>query len=154
MEFKVAVNDQPPRRLVGLKVRTTMADAPKDAPLLWERFGPRMPEASGIKDSQGSYAPCVMIDEQSLYYWATVEAPADRPLPEGMEVFLLPAGAYAGIALPTLAELGAAYTYLYGEWPGTQAEYAVDTRAPCYEYYPPNWTPNGSLEVCVPVSRK
>lgn len=43
-KYDVTVVEYPAKRLVGLKVRTSMQHAAEDCPALWMTFGPRMGE--------------------------------------------------------------------------------------------------------------
>ncbi len=152
--FSVSVSHRPPVRLFGLFVRTSMADAFKDCPDLWEKvFAPRMHEVSGKKP--GEYAPSygisIMLDAQRFDYWAAMPAREGLALPEGMGEIELPAGLYASCLAPSLAQLGEAYTYLYETWPKTAPGYAPNMQAPCFEYYDERYLESGVFEVCMPV---
>lgn len=73
--FFVSVRRRPHLRLFGLSVRTSMVDAFKDCPHLWENvFVPRMHEISGKKT--GEYAPSygisIMLNARHFEYWAVM----------------------------------------------------------------------------------
>ena len=43
-DYKVKVVEFPQKRLVGMKVGTTMSKAQVDCPAIWQTFGPRIDE--------------------------------------------------------------------------------------------------------------
>lgn len=152
--FSVSVSQRPQLRLFGLSVRTSMTDAFKDCPHLWEKvFAPRMHEVSGKKP--GEYGPCygvsVMLDAQRFDYWAAMPPREGVALPQGMRQIELPAGLYASCLAPSLAQLGEAYTYLYESWAKNAADYAPNMQAPCFEYYDERFLESGAFEIAMPV---
>ncbi len=152
--FSVSVSQRPQLRLFGLSVRTNMADAFKDCSHLWEEvFGPRMHEVGGEKPGEctPSYGISIMLDARHLEYWAAVPAGEGVLLPEGMGEVELPAGWYAGCLVPSMAQLGEAYTYLYETWPKTASGYAPNMQAPGFEYYDERYLESGAFEVYMPV---
>lgn len=153
--ISVFVSQRPQLRLFGVFVRTSMSKASVDCPKLWANvFGPRMHEISGAKLGEypgPSYGISVMLDEHNFDYWAAMPAREGQVLPEGMQVIELPAGLYAGCVIPSLAQLGEAFTYLYGTWPQTVKDYALNMQAPGFEYYDQRYQESGALEVYAPV---
>ncbi|UQZ90405.1 hypothetical protein C4J81_14795 [Deltaproteobacteria bacterium Smac51] len=148
--IEVKVIEQPARHLVGMKIRTNMRNAQAVCPALWQTFGPRMGEVKA-SDVQGSYGVCIMLNADDFDYWAAVEAPEAASLPSGMESMELPGGVYAKAAVPSLEQLGEAYTYLYDTWLKGQTGYAASLGAPCFEHYPPNWQINDAFDVYMPL---
>ena len=152
-EFKINVVEREAYHTVGLKVRTTMAQAHPDAVKLWEKdFGPRMPEIQGFPTF--SFGSSVMVDEEHFDYWATMPLPAGAPVPQGMSTLDLPAGLYAECQVPSLNELAAAYMFIYQGWlPASEYEYPAFNAA-SYELYPADHLQTGRLTLYMPVRRK
>lgn len=148
-DYKVKVVEFPQKRLVGMKVGTTMSKAQVDCPAIWQTFGPRIDEiVSG--DCPGSYGLSLMLNEQDFDYWAAVESDLADPLPSGLARVEIPAGWYARAEVPNLEGLGPAYMYLYDQWlkeSGNTANY----QAAGFEFYPPNWQPAEALEIFMPL---
>ncbi len=150
-EYKVTVVEYPAKRLVGMKVRTSMHKAQQDCPALWQTFGPRIGELSPADCGYpGSYGVSVMLNAEDFDYWATVEMPS-AAVPAGMDCIDIPAGQYATCTVPNLEKLGDAYMYLYGEWPKSQTGCTFNGQAPCFELYPPNWQCQDSFEIFMPL---
>ena len=150
-KFDVSVAEYPARRLVGMKVRSTMAKAARDCPAIWEEFGPKM---GALEAAGGSFGVCIMVNADDFDYWATVEANPSVPVPPEMGVIELPAGLYAKAAVPNLEKLGEAYTFLYTNWLEEQTAYACDEAVPCFEWYPPDWQPSQALEAFMGVKKR
>ena len=155
--FTVSVTERPVTRLFGVSVRTDMTNAPMDCSDLWENiFGPRMHEISGEKSDEyhgPSYGISVMLDSQYFEYWAAMEAPEGMALPTGMKQFEIPASLYASCLVPSIANMGEAYTYMY-EWPRTQEKYILNMQAPCFEYYDNRFGESGVFELFLPVVKR
>lgn len=158
--FDVFISERPVAHLFGIGIHTTMSKASVDCPDLWKRvFVPRMLEISGKGPCEYHgplYGISQMTDPQtgSFAYWAAMPASEGAALPEGMREIDLPAGLYAGCALPSLETLGEAYAFLYTAWPQSQNAYALNMQAPCFEYYDSDFCTSGKLQVYVPVIRK
>ncbi len=153
-KYDVVVAECPARRLVGIKVQTTMAKAAEDCPAIWDVFGRRMDEAAAPESAcKGSFGVCVMLNAEDFDYWAALEADPSAAVPQGMAVIELPAGLYAKAAVPNLEKLGEAYTFLYEKWLKEQTAYACDEAAPSFEWYPPDWQPSDALEVFMAVRK-
>ncbi len=154
-DFKVTVVDHPAKRLIGMKVRTSMRKAQEDCPALWQAFGPRISEflpAGG--DCKGSYGLSVMITAEDFHYWAAVEAGPVTEVPPGMEAIDIPAGQYATCAVPGLDKLTGAYMFIYGTWLNGQSGYALNEQAPCFEQYPPDWQLTDGFALFMPVKKR
>ncbi len=155
MSFSVSIAEYSAKRLVGMKVRTTMQKAQFDCPSNWRTFGPRIVEIPACSGGgQGAYGVSLMLNENDFDYWAAVEASPQIAVPDGMETVDIPAGLYAKCAVANLEQLGEAYMYVYGTWIREQAEYTLDEKAPCFESYPPNWRINDAFEIYVPLKKK
>ena len=156
--FAVAVSRRPQLRLFGVSVCTSMSAAAADCPHLWAKvFAPRMHEISGEKPDAyhgPSYGISIMAAGQRFEYWAAMPAREGLALPEGMRQIELPAGFYAGCAVPSQAQLREAYAYLYEAWPKTVTEYEAHTQAPCFEYYDERYVEAGAFEIYMPVLKK
>ena len=153
--YAVSVSQHPQLRLFGISVRTSMSNASADCLRLWEHvFGPRMHEISGKKPDAyhgPSYGISIMLDERHFEYWAAMPVSEGLAQLKDMRRIELPAGLYAGCVVPSLAQLGEAYTYLYESWPKTMTEYGANMQAPCFEYYDGRYRESGAFEIHVPV---
>lgn len=152
--FAVSISQRQQLRLFGISINTSLANASVDCPHLWEKvFAPRMHEIS-CKEP-GEYGPCYgicrMTDAQHFEYWAAMPIRAGLALPKGMRQIELPAGIYAGFLVPSLAQLGEAYTYLYEAWPKTEVGYVPNMQAPCFEYYDERYLESGAFEIHMPI---
>lgn len=153
-EFTIKVSQVPGVRVMGIKIRTTMADAPADCAKLWhETFMPRVQEVPG---GNGSSYGVSEVDCQAgiLYYWAAVPTTQDAVALSGMEAFDLPAGLYAQCLVESLADIKAAYDFIYSAWLPGQTEYAPDYRARCYEFYPADFPSTGAFYIYTRVNKK
>lgn len=65
------------KRVVGIKVATTMEKAARDCPALWMTFGPRMRKElvplDILNPSGESYGVSVMTSKTGFDYWTAVE---------------------------------------------------------------------------------
>ena len=150
-EYTAAVVEYPAKRLVGLKVLTSMKKASVDCPACWqafERFCKCAPD--GCK---GAYGLSFMINAEEFYYWAAVDADLAEDVPEGLERVDIPAGLYAVCRSPNLEKIVEAYSFLYQTWLIGQSEYALNEQAPCFEQYPPNWQLSDAFDVFMPVRK-
>lgn len=138
-------------QVVGLKVRTTMADSGIDCPRIWQDFGPRMAE---IATGSDSFGVSVMIDCNTFDYWATLPYQPGSAVPSGMAVLDIPDGFYARCDLNSLDELTAAYMYLFEVW-SNNSEYELRTGAPSFELYPSDFYPYMKhLSVYMPLRKQ
>lgn len=153
MKFSFSVTPVPEKRLLGMRVRTNMANAHTDCPALWMRFGPRLcPEllkkSACFVGPQTSYGVSTEMGISGDFtYWAAIEAAPDATSPEGMEMLTIPAGPYVRCSVANLEEVGPAFSAMYMEWPATQTAYAPDMNGLCFELYPPDWRPKCPLEL-------
>ena len=157
--FDIMVKELPARTLVGLFVNTTYQNAFTDCTRVWEHdFMPRLPEITHRPSAEFpsvTYGVSVMTGEEGAFtYWATTELPVGTAVPEGMSVLELPGGLYACCALPSLALLSDAYTYLYTAWSDSNKDYAVNFQTPCFERYDEEYLKSGSLEIYAPVVKR
>lgn len=138
--------------IVGLSVKTNMADSALDCPRLWsEAFGPRMEEVPTFAGL--SYGVSVMGPDDSFEYWAGLLHLPGQEVPEGMGTLDLPGGLYACCHLEGLPGLAMAYKYFYHVWvPDSDYEFVLDS--PCYELYPANHMQTGKLSLYMPVRPK
>ena len=149
----VTIVERPAVRIAGLAVRTDMVKAGQDCPALWhEQFGPRMGELcpSGGCESYGA-SWLVDMAAGTFDYCAALPLKEGLTLPEGMQAWDLPAGLYAACPVPSLAELAAAYGFVYSQWLSGQKAYALAGQAPCYELYPADFMGTGRLTLYVPL---
>lgn len=154
-EFEIKMAPVAEVRVMGLKVRTSLATAPQDCPKLWHKdFAPRMQEVKGFNGT--AYGVSVMIDcaAMTFDYWATVPAAQDATPPVGMEALDLSAGHYAQCRVESLADIGAAYQFVYGPWLAAQSKWELDNAAPCYEFYPADFMETGVFYIYVKVNER
>lgn len=155
-QFSVAIVDRPEIRCAGMKVRTTMKSASTDCSAIWQKqFGPRMESfpADPAYPHQ-SYGASVMLDSDTFDYWALMPLAPGADIPEGMDVFTLPAGPYAEAHLADLVELGQAYTYIYGPWIASQDKYTLNMQGASNELYTSDYLVSGKLSVYCPLLEK
>ena len=151
-EYKATVVEYPAKRLVGMKVLTSMKKASADCPACWQAFCRHFDKC--VPDGcKGSYGLSFMINAEDFYYWAAVDADLAKDVPEGLERVDIPAGLYAACVSPNLEKVGEAYSFLYQTWLSGQSEYALNEQAPCFELYPPNWQLTDSFEVFMPIRK-
>ncbi|MDL2306911.1 GyrI-like domain-containing protein [Desulfovibrio sp. OttesenSCG-928-C06] len=157
---ELSIIELPAFELAGIRVRTTMGKAFMECPQLWERFCPRMGELLGkpgeicLSESFGA-STMVDMDNDIFDYWAMLPYPASKELPQGMERLNVASSTYAACTVPSLAQLGDAYEYIYRKWLPNQNEY-VFRCAPCFEHYDERFLENnnnGRFDVLVPVNR-
>ncbi len=150
--FSVTVIQRPAVRIAGLKVRTNILRAKDDCPRLWhDEFGPRMAElASGPSES---YGVSWMVDGTAgiFDYGAAMPLTEGAAIPRGMLAAELPEGLYAQCEVPSLAELAAAYQFIYMRWLPGRKEYAPAYDKPAYELYPADYMQHGRFFLCAPV---
>lgn len=151
-----------PKYLVGLRLRTTMAD--NQTQVLWRSFMPRRKEiAHRIDDrfySVQVFAPATMFQNFTPHTpfdkWAAMEVNDTEKVPEGMEALRLPDGLYAvfihrGLpgALPQTLQI------IFGDWL-PRSGYQVDNR-PHFDVmgadYRPD-DPDAEEEIWIPVKEK
>ena len=155
-EFNVAVVSRPRIKIAGFKIATTMERAGQDCPRIWEeKFGPVMDSfpADPAYPNQ-SYGLSVMTGPDTFDYWAAMPIAESTPVPEGMESTYLEEGQFCECKLASLAELGPAFTYIYGDWAAKNGKYTVEMAKPGYELYTDEYMKNGSLAVYCPVTKK
>lgn len=158
MSFNFTVVEIPEKQIAGIYVQTTIQDASKDCPALWQSFGPRMCDTIAncnvVSKTGPSYGVNVMLDENKLNYWAALEVTSTSNLPKDLQTMTIPGGLYVKCTAQNLAQLGDAYTALYMQWPQSQHEYAVNMQAPCFELYSHNWQLNDPIEIYAPIVKK
>ena len=153
----VSIVTVPSLVLCGLYVRTSMQNASEDCPRLWEQtFLPRMAELcrTPSHECQGeSYGISVMdgTAPHEFTYWAAMPYGPETPLPEGMSRIELQGGSYARCRVPSLQQLGEAYTYLYMRWRDPDGAFAPDMTLPCFERYGAAYLERGELDIFMPL---
>ncbi len=85
--FTVTIVERPAIKTAGLKVRTTMDKTGVDCPKLWsDDFAPRMGTFPCDASRPGeSYGLCIMVDNDTIDYWAVMPIAAGAAVPEGMD---------------------------------------------------------------------
>lgn len=149
-EFRVV--EKPAVRIVGLHVRTNLANASANCGKLFGQFGPRMHE---ITDNGGgvSYGVSWMVGEREFDYWAALPVGADANVPEGMDSAEIPAGLYVEVPFASLEEIGRAYQRVFAEWLPSQREFVLRDDAPSFELYPADWEKTKRGSVFMPVRK-
>lgn len=149
------------KRVVGIKVATTMEKAARDCPALWMTFGPRMRKElvplDILNPSGESYGVSVMTSKTGFDYWAAVEVVGVREvkiLPQGMAMTIWPAGDYVRTQADGLADLNRALAALYNEWPVSQHVYDIKMAGVSVEVYQANWTPQSQIAIYASVEKK
>jgi predicted transcriptional regulator YdeE len=156
-EFSVKIVERPAVKTAGLKIHTTMDAASTDCPKLWaETFTPHM-EAFPCDGSGISYGVSSMTSEFEFDYWAVMPLGKDAKTPAGLEEVAIPGGTYAECPLKSLAEMGDAYMYLYGDkgWGAGRTDYAVNFQGASLELYnSAEYLEKGTLTLLIPLIRK
>jgi AraC family transcriptional regulator len=149
----------PPRRLVGIRIQTTLAE--NRAAELWRRFRPRVAEIHnrlgadffdvkryGPEMTNGQFSPTTVFEK-----WAAVEVEGHADIPEGMQPLELPGGLYAVFVHHGPATAFArTYQYIFGTWLPTSG-YRLDER-PHFDVMGPRYRPDdpeATEEIWVPV---
>jgi predicted transcriptional regulator YdeE/DNA-binding transcriptional MerR regulator len=117
---------------------------------LWREFTPRMSEIKHVVD--GAFGLCAPADESGAFkYMASFAVSDTSQIPEGMQVWEVPAQKYA-VFPTTLDKVGETYKYAFETWlPGLGYEY---TQGPDFEYYDENFDPEvegSKFEIYVPI---
>ena len=168
MDFKVVVDEQSPRRVVGVFTRTTMERAGEDCPDLWAQLMPAVTALAGGHTYDAYGVSTDFREDGSFVYWAALDAPTELLLRPDWVDFLpparmrldavgktdIPGGTYAVAVVPSLADLMAAYAFLYGEWGKDNPGYSPNMAACSFEFYPKTWREDDSFLLYVPVHRK
>lgn len=152
-EYSVTVTEYAAKRLIGIAGRTSMAKANIDCPALWQAFCPHF-DKLGPQKGPGSYGASVMINTEEFVYWATVEWAVEKPVPEGLDSLMVPAGPYARLTVLDLARVSEAYTFMYETWLSGRTEFSYAMDRPCLEFYPDGWKMNDPFEILMPLVKK
>ena len=158
MSFSYRIENFPQTKLIGARIRTTMAQAGTDCPALWLSFGPRLcgDLSKFAVGAKATYGVSRMIDEETFDYWALIETQIEdlSSLPDNIESFTIEEGLFVRAEVDNLEQLGAAFNALYSQWPQTQTEYTLNMHGICFEYYPIPWQPTDAFAIYAPVIRK
>ncbi|MDR0499037.1 MAG: GyrI-like domain-containing protein [Holophagales bacterium] len=152
VKFETSIVEFPTKKLVGMKVRTSMEKAGADGGALWQAFTPRMSEV--CKEPKGMFGVSVMVSESEFDYWAALEMTPEEPLPEGMGEVTILKGAYVRCTVPSIEKMGDAYMYLYTEWSGGQTKYVINQEASAFEHMPGDWQMGKPFDIYVPIKAK
>ncbi len=158
--FSVNVVTRAAVPLIGLKTRTTMADAARDCSALWGSFAPYMEKLMALPQipARGfSYGVSWVLDAGMAFeYWAAVEAPPSLPYELAGELLSaeIPAGFYAECRVSDIDSIHEAYGYIYCNWFPAAKRYAPLYSAPCYEFYRPDFLQTKALTLYCPVVEK
>lgn len=159
--MKVEISEFPSRTVVGVNVR--MSHTNNRTSELWRSLLPRRNEIvnalsgdllsitryDGIPDFR-KFNPAAEFEK-----WAAVEVSTGANPPEGMRLFVIPAGLYAVFQYKGLSTDPAPFQYIFGTWlPGS--EYGLDHREH-FEILGANYRnndPESEEEICIPIKRK
>jgi AraC family transcriptional regulator len=149
-----------PKKLVGMRMRMTLADLFIKTPQLWQRFSPRQAE---IRERVGTDYVSMQIYEdlgdqgfapdRAVEKWAAVEVSNQTAVPEGMEPYTISGGKYAVFVHEGPASAAPeTFEYIFGTWlPGSG--YALDDREH-FELLPKSYRPDdpeAREEVWIPI---
>lgn len=156
--FEVSQLILAPVSLYGIGVNTGHATAMQDCPALWKQFVQllqlnKAPEGSFTN----SYGVSAMTsdDPTKFYYFAGVETLPPSADIKDFTTFDLPGGLYAVCLVPSIQQLGEVFSFIYkGSWLPVDAEYQLDMRQPCIEFYTPAYMSDGSFYVYAPLKSK
>jgi predicted transcriptional regulator YdeE len=118
---------------------------------LWVEFNPRIPEIKDIVD--GAFGMCAQPDESGAFkYLAGMGVSSAEDVPEGMQVWEVPAQKYAVFPC-TLSTIGEAYKYAFETWlPQSEYEFADSYD---FEYYDESFDDedieNATLYIYIPI---
>jgi len=114
-ENDVKIVNKPAFKVAGLLHRGKPMSP--EIPQLWGRFDATMGKIPHTVQPQAYYGLCDNMDEQTgeFDYLAAVEVASVEGMPEGIVVWEVPAATYA-VFPTTLAEIGATYERMYGQW--------------------------------------
>ena len=120
---------------------------------LWSSFNPHIAEIKYIRD--GAFGLCQPPDETGAFrYLAGMSVARTDEIPEGMDVWSVPAQTYAVFSC-TLPSIGQTYQYVFETWiPRSQYQYipGID-----FEYYDESFDPadaNSLLKIYIPIKEK
>ena len=155
MALEVRIVSREAEKLVGMQIRTSMEKATTDCPKLWKVFGPRIKEINtgGKCYSCGVSLASDNPDSMDFEYWAAMPLGAGAAIPEGMATLDLEAGLYAEFKVPSLADLGDAYNYIYFEWMKSQQEYTINMAGISCEHYTPNYQDSEPILIYVTIDK-
>jgi AraC family transcriptional regulator len=148
------------KRLAGICMKMSLAE--NKTGLLWKTFMPRRHELmagnSGNLYSLQVYPKgyhTTFNPAKAFEKWAAMEISSSAIIPEGMEIFELPAGLYAVFNYKGLSTDTRIFQYIFTEWlPGS--DYELDDR-PHFEILGEkyrNGDPESEEEIWIPVATK
>lgn len=96
-----------------------------------------------------------MTSPTGFYYMAAIDAPANGPIPDGMQEFILPAGVYVKCSCSGIDKIGEVFGFIYeGPWVKENTDFIVDFEKPCFEGYAAEYLTTGQLYIYAPLKRK
>jgi predicted transcriptional regulator YdeE len=119
---------------------------------LWERFNPRISEIEDAVD--GCFGVCEPAREDGTFrYLAGMAVSSAGQVPEGMDIWDVPASQYA-VFPTTLPAIGETYKYVFETWlPGSGYAYAS---TPDFEYYDESFDiaeADSTFDIYVPIKK-
>ena len=145
-----------PARAIGLRYAGGMDPVAFGA--LWGQLMPRQREISrsGPKAAFGVCRCLPGVTDGSFEYLALLEAETGVAVPAGMMELALPRGPYLVIDVPQLSEVGAAWRSVPSALEGLKGYEPMCGPKGCgcqtaasSEYYPPDFAPEGGLQLYV-----
>lgn len=145
-----------PRRLVGMRIRTTFAE--NRTADLWRAFRPRVGELLTTRVGTDFYSVQVYAGglpafSEPFERWAAVAVADAAAPPEGLETLTVPAGLYAVFRhRGTPADFPRTARFIFGEWLPA-SDFELDAR-PHFEVLGANYRPDDPAaeeDVCIPL---
>ncbi|PIB34211.1 AraC family transcriptional regulator [Reichenbachiella sp. 5M10] len=147
------------KKLVGVRLKMSMAN--NRTGQLWGSF---MPRRSEIKNSLTKDVVSMQIYDATHFLnfnpqrefekWATTEVSDFGMIPEGMESFVLPGGAYAVFDYKGSSADHSVFEYIFGRWL-PNSRYELDDR-PHFEVLGAKYKnndPDSEEEIWIPIKR-
>lgn len=148
----VRFENGPERKLVGLRKKMTMAEAPKECPALWMAFGAKGPIANQTEQVAYGVNCQTDMDAGTFEYMVAGEVP-DFVDGDGWDRLVLPPAHYAVFPHEgPVSTIGQTYQAIFGQW-APSSGYQLEEK-PIYERYGPGYDVQkneGDTEIWVPV---
>lgn len=150
------------KKLIGLSVKTNLANEPTDATIIWKQLMPYLKKVNNristdlISLQVFNFQTFSQFTSQTYYQkYALIEVSDFNSVPHSFETFELKTGNYAVfLHKGTAAELAQTSQYIYSEWL-PQSNYTLDNR-PHFAIMGKNYlghnNPESEEEIWIPIS--
>lgn len=147
------------KKLIGKHMKMSLANNKTGE--LWRSFMPRRREiqdtVTGDLFSLQNYLQPADLNNpnQEFEKWAAVEVTNSQPLPDGMDVFVIPAGQYAVFHYKGSSMDTSIFRFIFGEWLPA-SNYVLDAR-PHFEVLGDKYKnndPDSEEDIWIPVKPK